>query len=211
MVNLNYFKQRENEDWLIGYDSNQLYYFTEELINQLIHDSKKGSPPKILLSESNPLNFIGCFFAAVAAECHIFLCNPNWKQQEWQQVFNLVKPDFIWGNFPENIIHNKEHKVDSSLIIHPSSLIMIPTGGTSGKIRFAMHSWETLTASVTGFYRYFDEKAVNSFCVLPLYHVSGLMQLLRSFITGGQLLNLPYKALKKGEIPQINPNIFLSL
>ena len=73
---------------------------------------------------------------------------------------------------------------------------MIPTGGTSGKIRFAMHNWETLTASVKGFYRYFGETHVNSFCVLPLYHVSGLMQFMRSFITGGRLLNLPYKALK---------------
>ena len=81
---------------------------------------------------------------------------------------------------------------------------MIPTGGTSGKIRFTIHTWETLTASVKGFHQYFGEIPVNSFCVLPLYHVSGLMQFLRSFITGGSIQILPYKALKAGETGKID-------
>jgi len=53
---------------------------------------------------------------------------------------------------------------------------MIPTGGSSGQIRFAIHTWETLMASVRGFQQYFQLNQVNSLCVLPLYHVSGLMQ-----------------------------------
>jgi len=63
---------------------------------------------------------------------------------------------------------------------------MIPTGGSSGQIRFAIR--ETLMASVRGFQQYFQLNQVNSLCVLPLYHVSGLMQFLRSFTTGGSLL-----------------------
>jgi O-succinylbenzoic acid--CoA ligase len=85
---------------------------------------------------------------------------------------------------------------------------MIPTGGSSGKIRFAMHTWETLMASVRGFHEYFGEKPINSFCVLPLYHVSGLMQFLRSFTTGGQLVILPFKALESGEGLSLNPSSF---
>ncbi|NET54861.1 MAG: AMP-binding protein [Symploca sp. SIO2E6] len=76
--------------------------------------------------------------------------------------------------------------------------IFIPTGGSSGKICFAAHSWQTLMASVAGFHQYFDQKPINSFCVLPLYHVSGLMQFLRSLSTGGRIVIMPFKALTGG-------------
>jgi len=103
-------------------------------------------------------------------------------KQEWQQV--LEQPDLIlgygdWGLAVElPPTHNPNF----------TQWIMIPTGGSSGQIRFAIHTWETLMASVRGFQQYFQLNQVNSFCVLPLYHVSGLMQFLRSFTTGGSLL-----------------------
>ncbi|NEQ67022.1 MAG: 2-succinylbenzoate--CoA ligase [Symploca sp. SIO2D2] len=79
-----------------------------------------------------------------------------------------------------------------------SASIFIPTGGSSGKIRFAAHNWQTLMASVAGFHQYFEQKPINSFCVLPLYHVSGLMQFLRSLTTGGRIVIMPFKALMEG-------------
>ncbi|MEC4888264.1 MAG: 2-succinylbenzoate--CoA ligase, partial [Scytonema sp. PMC 1070.18] len=92
------------------------------------------------------------------------------------------------------------------------SLIMIPTGGSLGKIKFAMHTWKTLTASVQGFTKYFQQNQVNSFCVLPLYHVSGLMQLMRSFTTGGQIAILPFQQLESGDTYNIEPSkFFISL
>ncbi|EKF03514.1 putative O-succinylbenzoic acid--CoA ligase [Tolypothrix sp. PCC 7601] len=89
---------------------------------------------------------------------------------------------------------------------------MIPTGGSSGKIKFAIHTWDTLTASVQGFKEYFQVNYINSFCVLPLYHVSGLMQFMRSFTTGGKLAILPFKALADGQIYDIEiSDFFISL
>jgi O-succinylbenzoic acid--CoA ligase len=89
---------------------------------------------------------------------------------------------------------------------------MIPTGGTSGKIRFAIHNWLTLTASVKGFSEYFQVKQVNSFCLLPLYHVSGLMQFLRSFLTGGDFAVIPYHKIKQKRINTLNlQDYFISL
>jgi O-succinylbenzoic acid--CoA ligase len=148
------------------------------------------------------------------------LCNPNWVEQEWQQVFDVVQPDLIWGDL-SGLSGFRKLKVESStglvplpyqpLTLHEQK-IMIPTGGSSGKIRFAIHTWETLMASVRGFHQYFGEKPINSFCVLPLYHVSGLMQFLRSFTTGGQLVILPFKALVAGEGRHIDPTkFFISL
>jgi O-succinylbenzoic acid--CoA ligase len=89
---------------------------------------------------------------------------------------------------------------------------MIPTGGSSGKIRFAVHTWETLTASVKGFQEHFQISQINSFCVLPLYHVSGFMQFLRSFTTAGKLAFESFKALEKGGKCDIEPeDFFISL
>jgi O-succinylbenzoic acid--CoA ligase len=67
-------------------------------------------------------------------------------------------------------------------------------------------------ASVQGFQAYFQVESVNSCCVLPLYHVSGLMQCLRSLTSGGRLLIQPFQALAAGQIPDIEPEqFFISL
>ncbi len=191
---LKYLQQRQGEDWLLGYDREQFYLLTHDFYQQFIKLSTPEKPAKILLASTDTLQFIASFTAAVTANCHVFLCNPNWKSSEWEQVWQLVKPDLIIG------VGLPFYSVDNSLSSPPvtgSGLIMIPTGGSSGKIRFVMHTWETLTASAKGFYKFFNEQTINSFCVLPLYHVSGLMQFIRSLITGGKLIIMPYKQLKQ--------------
>jgi O-succinylbenzoic acid--CoA ligase len=63
-------------------------------------------------------------------------------------------------------------------------------------------------ASVEGFCDYFEVELINSFCVLPLYHVSGLMQFMRSFTTGGKLVVLPFKTLETGDRSFVDPEVF---
>lgn len=65
--------------------------------------------------------------------------------------------------------------------------IMIATGGSSGAPRFAVHSWETLSAAAAGLQRWLGGGPIHSACCLPLRHVSGLMQVIRSFTSGGRL------------------------
>jgi len=196
-------QHRRQENWLIGYSSQDLTDLAEQRYQAL---KRYATPPTILLAERNPIEFLAGFIAACSANCSIFLGNPDWVDAEWQQVFELVTPDLIWGDVPEKVLP------ESPVILHASPLIMIPTGGTSGQIRFVMHTWETLTASVQGFRQYFEVDRVNSFCVLPLYHVSGLMQFMRSFLSNGQLVILPWKSLEAGEAESINPQtFFLSL
>jgi O-succinylbenzoic acid--CoA ligase len=204
---LTYLKQRVGEDWLIGYDSRKFSQLSEQLFSDLTQQANQGTPPKILLAEQNPLRFLAAFLAAAAVGCPVFLCNPNWVQQEWQQVFEIVQPDLIFGqeaigNFP--ITH---YPLPITHYPLPNQ-IMIPTGGSSGQIRFAIHTWETLMASVNGFHQYFGQNPVNSFCVLPLYHVSGLMQFMRSFTTGGKLIIRSFKQLESGDALDINPAAF---
>ncbi|MEH2137413.1 2-succinylbenzoate--CoA ligase [Nostoc sp.] len=220
------------DNWLIGYDSHKFNQIAQELYLELIQLSACGTPPKIILAEREPLRFLASFIAACAANCPVFLCNPDWGTQEWQQVFDLVQPDIIWGELlhsPTPLLFSTDtiNRVSPHILFshsarakrpatanstQHSALILIPTGGSSGQIKFAIHTWETLTASVQGFSEYFQLKQVNSFCVLPLYHVSGLMQFVRSFTTGGKLAIQLFKAVESSQILNIKKSeFFISL
>ena len=193
----------QNHDWLICDHSQELPQIATELYLKFTQLSN----PKIIIAEKSPVRFLGSFIAACAAKCPVFLCNPDWSQNEWEQVFNLIQPDIVLGidyHFSKSQIPNYELPITNT--------IMIPTGGSSGKIKFAIHTWQTLTTSVQGFTEYFQINAVNSFCVLPLYHVSGLMQFMRSFTTNGKLVITTSKTLESSQIPNINPHdFFISL
>ncbi|MEG4230664.1 2-succinylbenzoate--CoA ligase [Microcoleus sp. Pol11C3] len=214
------------DNWLIGCDSREFARIVDRLFQEITQNPAQKTPPKICLAEPEPVQFLASFTAARAAKCPIFLCNPNWVKQEWQQVFDLVKPDIILGQYPlpknphipvrEGGLRLYSREFHSPEFHSPTKngfdTIMIPTGGSSGKIRFAIHTWETLTASVQGFQQYFQVDKINSFCVLPLYHVSGLMQFMRSFTTGGKLAIGSFKALEIGEKCDIEPEeFFISL
>ncbi|MBE9201982.1 MULTISPECIES: 2-succinylbenzoate--CoA ligase [unclassified Nodularia (in: cyanobacteria)] len=198
-----YLNQLAEKDFIIGDNNHQFQQIASELYLELQHKLTSGNTPKIILAEREPVRFFAGFIAACAAGCPVFLCNPDWGKQEWQQVLELVQPDIIWG---------LEIKISPHRISNQSPYIMIPTGGSSGKIKFAIHTWETLIASVQGFTEYFQLTQVNSFCVLPLYHVSGLMQFMRSFTTGGKLAIAPFKTLASSPEYQIAPaDFFISL
>ncbi|MBU7583383.1 MAG: 2-succinylbenzoate--CoA ligase [Nostoc sp. TH1S01] len=208
---LTYLQNLPQHHWLIADNSHQFSVIAKQLYLELTEILKqRHTPPKIILAEREPVKFLASFLAACAANCPVFLCNPDWGTQEWEQVLKLVQPDIIWGISFNS--HSQLPTPNSQLPTPHSPQIMIPTGGSSGKIKFAIHTWQTLTASVQGFTEYFQLTQVNSFCVLPLYHVSGLMQFMRSFITGGQLTILPFKSVESGQIPAIQPSeFFISL
>ncbi len=211
METLDYIKNLKNDDWLIAGDRFSFQQLFEKFYLELL---AYKTPLKILLAEREPVRFLAGFMAACAANCQVFLCNPDWGKQEWQEVFNLVQPDLILGDGDSG----KWNRIVYAPLPMPPQLlpiqncIMIPTGGSSGKIKFAIHTWETLMASVRGFTEYFQLNKVNSFCVLPLYHVSGLMQFMRSFTTGGKLAILPFKEVESSQIYHIEPSeFFISL
>ncbi len=210
-------------------DTEKLVQLAELRYRELLEFEK----PVVLLCDRDPVSFLAGFVAACSVPCRVFLCNPDWGETEWQQVLELVTPNLIWGasqglfetfrslrspapDWKSGLTERSPLKgTDSQLeqyfqsseaLLH--SLIMIPTGGTSGTIRFAMHTWETLSASVQGFRQYFEIARVNSLCVLPLYHVSGLMQFLRSFLTNGIFIVQSWKTLETEFDPQ---DFFISL
>ena len=191
---------------LIGYDNRLFYELVQAYIQQF--NLSKNNPEnnsifKIILAEREPDKFLAIFLACIITKTLVFLANPDWQESEWQQVFELVEPDLIFGLDQDFFINNKF--INKTFLVNNEysnqSLVMIPTGGTSGKIKFAIHTWSTLTASYQGLREYFNLEKINSFCLLPLYHVSGLMQFVRSFLSLGELIILPYSSFKN------NPNL----
>lgn len=219
-------RQRVNDDWLVDQDSQKFFAIVEQTRQELmaIADDRQRicwpRPLRVILAEREPVQFLARFFAACTAEVHVFLANPDWSQTEWQQARAIVQPDRIWGeasalSAPAPTLRSLSSDIglpEAAWPVLPQSLIMVPTGGSSGQIRFAMHTWETLIASVHGFQQHFGVSQINSICVLPLYHVSGLMQAVRSLSTGGSLAIVPFQQLQAGKLDSLDPaHWFLSL
>jgi o-succinylbenzoate---CoA ligase len=194
-----------NRTWLHTENSDRWYELTNNKIEELLVLKKQiDRQPIVWLAESNPIEFITGFLAAITADVDLFLCNPHWQQSEWQQVIQLTRSDVIWAEAKVKSQINSLQKIEVPIPRSNNSLIMIPTGGTSGKIRFAMHTLSGLISAVRGFQTYFQLTNINSYCLLPLFHVSGLMQLLRSLVTQGELVVLPYSDLKQSKKTVVN-------
>jgi o-succinylbenzoate---CoA ligase len=162
------FCQHLQTGWLVNYDG-------ELIINQAaqkLAELTRSPANFLLISTPDPIEFIASLMAGWRSGVSIFLCNPLWGEAEWLQVAKLTA------------------QVDSQQHQHT---IMIPTGGSSGEIKFAIHTWSTLSASAWGFQEFYQVTEINSICTLPLYHVSGLMQLVRSILTDGKLVIVDFK------------------
>lgn len=153
--------------------------------------SRKTSLTKVIC-EQNGADFLQYFLTAISTSKNIILLNPQWQQSE---------QNFLRQKLGITRLISTEIALDL-----PKRLdyiyCLIPTGGTSGKVKFAVHTLDTLFASVAGFRQFFGLDRVNCFCVLPLYHVSGLMQLWRSLLSGGEFYPGNYGSLKQGILPE---------
>lgn len=185
-------ERRKGEAWLIGYDAEKFERDIRNKYQQIREISLNSSVKqlKVIIVRERAIDFLVNFLAAIAADCIVFLGDPAWVDREWQEVLDSVQPDLILEEKTKELANRS---TNTKLL---SNFICIPTGGSSGKTRFTIHTWETLAAAVTGFYKYFELKPINSFCVLPLYHVGGLMQFLRSFLSGGFFFVYSYQELK---------------
>lgn len=142
---------------------------------------------RVLISEADPRTFMAAFAQAVAGEGDVFLCDPKWGAVERSQVDALLRAP-IPG-----------HAEGTS----GKGWLMIPTGGTSGQVRFARHDADTIEAAVRGFIRHFELPQVNAVGVLPLNHVSGFMAWMRCAMTGGTYLPMDWKAIEEGSLPAL--------
>ncbi len=217
---LDYLQKLSNNDWLTTDQPHDFLSLAQSYYQELTPFVNQKLIPKILIADPDPIRFLAKFLAVTAAELPVFLGNHQWGDREWQQVEELVQPNIIWQEelllanklIPRLILDLIPDSIPNQIPEAQSGWIMIPTGGSSGQVKFAIHTWQTLSASVAGLQTYFQTPVINSYCVLPVYHVSGLMQFMRSLLTGGKLIITTSKHLETNESFDINPqNYFISL
>ena len=105
--------------------------------------SSRAAP--VCVTESDGEIFKLAFASAVAGRGEVFLGNPAWGRVERAQVDTLLRTPAS-GQGPAN----------------GRGWLMIPTGGTSGQIRFARHDGDTISAAVGGFRQHFRVERVNA-------------------------------------------------
>jgi o-succinylbenzoate---CoA ligase len=157
----NLFDRRLQAGWLVSHDGKSAIERATQKLVQL----RQSPVDFIAISTLDPIEFIADLMAGARLGLPIFVCNPHWGTAEWERVATLT----------------------AQVSTQHQQRLMIPTGGSSGEIKFAIHTWETLSASVWGFQEFYELDRLNAVCTLPLYHVSGLMQLWRSLLTDGKL------------------------
>ncbi len=100
-------------------------------------------------------------------------------------------------------------KSDSENDLLPADAILLSTGGSTGFPKFCIHTEKSLSAPVAATKRFFSCKELNMHSVLPLYHISGFMPVVRAVVSGGNLLLGSYRNLVSLQVP--GPETFISL
>ena len=143
-----------------------------------------ASDTPVFIADRDRAGFMQRFAAAAAGNGPVFLGDPGWAENQRPR----------W----EPLVAEARRRGDPG---GERGWLMIPTGGTSGGMRFARHGQDTLEAAVRGFRGHFGIERVNAISVLPLYHVSGLLAWLRCALTGGVHRPWDWKTLEAGERP----------
>ena len=67
------------------------------------------------------------------------------------------------------------------------------TSGTTGNPKTCIHSWTGLKTHTKGSINFEHSETYNSISCLPIHHIGGWMQLVRSWFSGGNVLFFHYK------------------
>lgn len=102
-------------------------------------------------------------------------------------VITRTWPESLWANSP-----------DPEFAPLEKGQVGIATGGSGGKLRFALHDWHTLAAAVDGYQAFFKCETLDVVNMLPLHHTAGLVACLRSYMTGGCLALADWKVTQAG-------------
>ncbi|MEO0866932.1 MAG: hypothetical protein AAFY17_00515, partial [Cyanobacteria bacterium J06642_11] len=102
----------------------------------------------VLINEADPHRFLTHLWSGLLANAAIILASPTWQQQEWQQIAPQFAPDIILGKAPPVTFSPNGPRPQPGQIL-------IATGGTSGRIKFVIHTWSTLAVAAQGFLEHF--------------------------------------------------------
>jgi len=122
----------------------------------------KGAPQRRVVDAAEPARFVAEFCGALIDRADVLLADPAWGPERRALVDQWLRED-------------APHEPDAQPRIY------IATGGSTGGLKFAVHSLDTLRAAADAYHAHFDAPA-RYLCTLPLFHIGGIMQLLRALV-----------------------------
>jgi len=146
--------------------------------------------PRVAINTADPLSFCAIFLALCRSDFDLLFYGARWGASEFAEANRIGGPHWIIGDFGEDgfSVARNENAGDREGKGLRGMRVAIPTGGTSGKLKFAVHDWKTLAAAAYGLQFHMACNSMSSHCMLPLYHVSGFMQIVRSLLTVGTVV-----------------------
>ena len=90
---------------------------------------------RILIAETEPVRFMAAFAAAAAGTGDVFVADPAWGESERAQLAALL------ASVPAGPAEGDSGE---------SGWLMLPSGGTGGKLKFTRHDSATLAAATSG-------------------------------------------------------------
>lgn len=128
--------------------------------------------------------------AAWGAEQPVFLGNPQWGPEEMAAAARLMPAG-------TRVVGADFTPLGPAPADWPASgrgHTMIPTGGTGGTVKFAVHDARSLAAAVRALGDFLGARGLaptmHTVTLTPPWHVSGLMPFVRAALTGGRHLVL---------------------
>ena len=145
---------------------------------------KGDRAPAMVIAENAPDRFLAALAVALAARARVVLASAQWRMHEWQEVREQVAADLIFG---DSLLEARPVSADVKALSEGPCLA-VPTGGTGGHVRFAVHNEATLGAAARGFHEWQHEESLCCWSGLPFYHVSGLMPVIRAALGKGKFV-----------------------
>jgi O-succinylbenzoic acid--CoA ligase len=137
----------------------------------------------VFLSGDRWQEWVAVGMAGLVANARVWFIPFHWKRREIEQILQFRRPQLVYGPISFDTL-----RTDSFCDPIDSTGIMIPTGGSSGRVKFAHHNAATFTSAVMGMGQFFLGRTIQRgdfeyHSNLPLYHVSGWMQLVRAYLS----------------------------
>lgn len=170
-------------------------------------DASAPPPLRVWVAESDPVRFFAAAFAALARGDHVFLANHRWSAREWDAALELAQPEIF---FSHDGAERHLRPAEGGPLFSDGRL-MVATGGTSGRMRFAIHTPGSLFAAADALRVHFGARVVSSVCVLPVHHIGGVQQVVRAIASDGEVLCADWKAVEGGAFPEVGASWTISL
>ena len=145
---------------------------------------KAGEAATVVIAEKAPDRFLAALAVAWVTRARVVLASAQWRTREWREVREQVAADIIFGDSHLNVRPVRGQAEP----LREGPRLAVPTGGTGGHVRFAVHDDATLGAAARAFHEWQHEESLCCWSGLPFHHVSGLMPVVRAALGNGKFV-----------------------